>query len=160
MCREGVTECMGSNWFCNACFFGCPANCFLHARFIQVMPPDDTTPWVAGHLARREHILPTPFVFGPWIFSPQRARHLHAAKSMRQIFLVLRLDLCQMKPQRFFYSFRQNSDPVSVALGFVKGDRVQLKINIFYPQSQTFHTCTGMQVQVLGATHRHTANSQ
>src|SRR5690349_10176068 len=99
---KGVTERMGSNRLCNACFVGCPANCFLHAGFIQVMSPDITTPWIARHVARRKYILPSPFIFRSWIFPCQRARHLHAAKSMRQIFFMLSLDLCKVQPQGLF----------------------------------------------------------
>src|SRR5436309_10475499 len=124
---QGVT----TRWFAEPCFAHGRLHCILQILFMRVMASFDSRAWINGAPSGWKNILPRPFTGSAWKFSLQRLGQMDAAKSVRQILLMLPFHLFKMSPQRWRQAHWQHRLAFRPSFRLAHGDVQVLKIDIF-----------------------------
>ena len=112
--RKAMTESMRAHYFDHSRFSGGNLDRFVHHRRIHMMAPNHTRQRIGGHIPRREHVLPPPFLRRVWIFSFQRVGQLNRAVPRSQVPLVESFCPAQVVLQQRHYRGGQRRKTVLV----------------------------------------------
>lgn len=104
-----------------------------------MMPGNPSRSWVSTNLGGAEDVLPTPLASRVRKLPAKRLRKVSLPDASGQIFLVSLVGARQVLSQAGFQSLRQRNNAVFAAFSIVDYDDSTVEIEVFDPQTKTFH---------------------
>src|SRR5215831_2104708 len=126
------------------------SDCPLQHLLINVVSSCLAAAGINGSFSCGEDVLPGPLPARALIFPFESIRQIYLAKTICQILFMHRLNLEQMSLQPFGASVRQHGDSVLCPLPVPHRDLTICEIEVFNPQSYTFHESQSRPVEQRG----------